>query len=127
MTCWKTLELGLETVGHGTFACIGFKEKVEEARQYDQVTVGLTGLQTGEADLTFWKTDQLCAPVGLKPTVMSLPPGVQLADDLRDGPVDLLVGCDQLYKIVLWNQMEVCPGLRLVETVFGYVLHGQAQ
>ena len=121
-------ELGLDTVGHGTFACIGFKERVEEARQYDQVTVGLTGLQTGEADLTFWKTDQLCAPVGLKPTdVMSLPPGVQLADDLRDGPVDLLVGCDQLYKIVLWNQMEVCPGLRLVETVFGYTLHGQAQ
>ncbi|KAF0312110.1 hypothetical protein FJT64_017089 [Amphibalanus amphitrite] len=60
-------QLGLEKVGQGTFACVGFKERVEEAHQYDQ-----------------------------------------------------------LYKVVLWNQVEVNPGLRLVETVFGYVLHGQS-
>lgn len=121
-------ELGLETVGQGTFACIGFKEKLEETRQYHQVNVKLAGLQTGEAVLTFWKTEKLCVPVGgSAPEVMSLPPSVQLADDHREGPVDLLIGCDQLYKVVLWNQMEVSPGLRLIETIFGYVLHGQAQ
>ena len=56
-----------------------------------------------------------------------MPQGVQLADDHGEGPVDLLIGCDQLYKVVLWDQLEVSPGLRLIETIFGYVLHGQAQ
>ena len=54
-------ELGLETVGRGTFACVGFKEKLEEARQYDQVNVKLTGCQKGETELMFWNTDKLCA------------------------------------------------------------------
>ena len=74
----------------------------------------------------FWRTDKLCAPVGAPPPVQSLPPSVELADDFREGPVDVLIGCDQLYKVLLWNQVEVSPGLRLVETVFGYVIHGQS-
>ncbi|KAF0305916.1 Superoxide dismutase [Cu-Zn] [Amphibalanus amphitrite] len=119
-------QLGLEKVGQGTFACVGFKERVEEAHQYDQVSARLTGYQKGEAELVFWRTDKLCAPVGAPPPIQSLPPSVELADDFRDGPVDVLIGCDQLYKVVLWNQVEVNPGLRLVETVFGYVLHGQS-
>lgn len=120
-------ELGLETVARGTFACAGFQEKVEEARQYDQVNVKLTGCQTGEARLTFWKTDKLCVPVTAKPPEVPSLPSVLMADDFRDGPVEILIGCDQMYDVVLWNQMEVGPGLRLVDTVFGYVLHGQAQ
>ncbi|KAF0302408.1 hypothetical protein FJT64_025501 [Amphibalanus amphitrite] len=119
-------QLGLEKIGQGTFACVGFKERVEEAHQYDQVSARLTGYQKGEAKLVFWRTDKLCAPVGAPPPIQSLPPSVELADDFRDGPVDVLIGCDQLYKVVLWNQVEVNPGLRLVETVFGYVLHGQS-
>ncbi|XP_043221538.1 uncharacterized protein LOC122381442 [Amphibalanus amphitrite] len=31
-------QLGLEKVGQGTFACVGFKERVEEAHQYDQAS-----------------------------------------------------------------------------------------
>ncbi|XP_043242087.1 uncharacterized protein LOC122391851 isoform X2 [Amphibalanus amphitrite] len=120
-------ELGLETVGQGTFACVGFKEKLEEVRQYALVSAQLRGHQRGEAILSFWKTEKLCAPVGAKPPVLSLPPSVDLADDFRDVPVDMLIGCDQLYRVVMWGQMEVSPGLRLVETVFGYVLHGRAQ
>ena len=34
-------ELGLHVTGTGTFACIGFQERIEEARQYDQVEVTL--------------------------------------------------------------------------------------
>ena len=121
-------ELGLETVGQGSFVCVGFKERLEETRQYDQVNVRLKGSQTGEAELKLWKTEKLCVPVpALPPEVMSLPQGVQLADDHGEGPVALLIGCDQLYKVVLWDQLEVSPGLRLIETIFGYVLHGQAQ
>ncbi|KAF0293362.1 hypothetical protein FJT64_000940 [Amphibalanus amphitrite] len=38
-------ELGLETVGQGTFACVGFKEKLEEARQYDLVSAQLSEVE----------------------------------------------------------------------------------
>lgn len=121
-------EFDLEMVGQGTFACVGFKERLEETRQYDQVNVRLKSSQTGETELKFWKTEKLCVPMpALLPEVVSLPQGVQLADDHGEGPVDLLIGCDQLYKVVLWDQLEVSPGLRLIETIFGYVLHGQAQ
>ena len=122
-------QLGLESVGQGTFACVGFLERTEEARVYDQVKVKLTGRQAGEATLLFWKTDRLCAPVGAKslPENLCLPPSVVLADDFSDGPVDLLIGCDQMYEVVMWDQVEVGPGPRLIETVFGHVLHGQAQ
>ena len=122
-------QLGLEIVGEGTFACVGFQERTEEARVYSQVQVKLVGRQSGEATLVFWKTDRLCVPVGRKcvPDALSLPEGVTLADDFREGPVDLLIGCDQIYDVVKWDQLEVGPGLRLIETVFGHVLHGQAQ
>ncbi|KAF0291994.1 hypothetical protein FJT64_009938 [Amphibalanus amphitrite] len=42
-------ELGLETVGQGTFACVGFKEELEEARQYDLVSAQLRGHQREDA------------------------------------------------------------------------------
>ena len=61
------------------------------------------------------------------PDSLQLPPQVQLADDLEGGPIDLLIGADQMYRVILWDQDEVAPGLRLVETVFGHVLHGVAQ
>ena len=48
-----------------------------------------------------------------------------MADDFSDGQVDILVGLDHLYRIILWRQVELSEGLRAVETVFGYVLHGQ--
>ncbi|XP_043243992.1 uncharacterized protein LOC122392787 [Amphibalanus amphitrite] len=122
-------KLGLETEEQGVFACVGFLERTEEARVYDRVSVKLTGRQGGEATLSFWKTDRLCVPVGTYslPENLSLPPSVVLADDYREGPVDLLIGCDQIYQVVMWDQKEVGPGLRLIETVFGHVLHGQAQ
>ncbi|XP_043230696.1 uncharacterized protein LOC122385999 [Amphibalanus amphitrite] len=122
-------KLGLETEEQGVFACVGFMERTEEARVYDRVSVKLTGRQGGEATLSFWKTDRLCVPVGTYslPENLSLPPSVVLADDYREGPVDLLIGCDQIYQVVMWDQVEVGPGLRLIETVFGHVLHGQAQ
>ncbi|XP_043205060.1 uncharacterized protein LOC122372211 [Amphibalanus amphitrite] len=121
-------KLGLETEEQGVFACVGFLERTEEARVYDRVSVKLTGRQGGETTLSFWKTDRLCVPVGTYslPENLSLPPSVVLADDYREGPVDLLIGCDQIYQVVMWDQVEVGPGLRLIETVFGHVLHGQA-
>ena len=121
-------ELGLETLGQGTFACIGFQEHVEEARTYDQTEVMLNSRHTGEGvKLKFWKSDRLCVPVhDRKPDVLSLPSGIQLADTYQGGPVDMLIGLDQMYHVVLWNHIEVSPALRLIETVFGYVLHGQA-
>ena len=88
----------------------------------------LKSRHTGEEiQLRFWKSDRLCVPVGeRKPDFLSLPSGIQLADDYQGGPVDMLIGLDQMYRVVLWNHVEVSPALRLIETVFGYVLHGQA-
>ena len=39
--------------------------------------------------------------------------------------MNLLIGNDQLYDVVLWDQIYVARGLRAVETMFGYVLHGR--
>ncbi|KAF0303005.1 hypothetical protein FJT64_024992 [Amphibalanus amphitrite] len=47
-----------------------------------------------------------------------------MADDFRSGPVDILIGIDQLYDVVLWDQIELDERLRAIDTVFGYVLHG---
>ena len=124
-------KLGLPTVNQGTFMCVGFQERMEETRTHDEVTARLQNRHSeGEAaTLNFWKVPRLCAP--LKPWEMpdwlQLPPDVQLADDFSGGPVDLLIGADQMYRVILWNQLELAPGLRLVETMFGHVLHGVMQ
>ena len=88
----------------------------------------LRSRHTGEGtELQFWKSDHLCVPVRhRKPDFSSLPADVQLADDYQRGSVDLLIGLDQMYHVVLWNHVQVSPALRLIETVFRYVLHGQA-
>ena len=127
-----TEQLGLEIVSKGIFACVGFQEKTEEARVYRQVQVKLAGRQSGEAILLFWKTDRLCVAVGRKcvPNTLPLPESVTLADVFREGTVDLLKSLAVIrstYDVVKWDQLEVGPGLRMIKTVFGHVLRGQAQ
>ena len=38
--------------------------------------------------------------------------------------MDILIEIDNLYRIVLWDQRELPDGVRAIETIFGYVLHG---
>ena len=120
-------ELGLQVVGTGTFSCIGFQEKAEEPRQYDRVRVSLRS-RFGDDPVTLdvWSTEQLCSP--LPPASPSHVPPAQpglMADDFEGGEVDLLIGIDNLYHVVLWNQIDLGEGLRAIETVFGYVVHGR--
>ena len=42
-------EMGLSVIGSGTFACIGFQERAEEPRIYNQVQVSLRNRHGGES------------------------------------------------------------------------------
>ena len=76
--------------------------------------------------LDVWRTEQLCSP--LPPASPShVPPALPglMADDFEGGEVDLLIGIENLYHVVLCNQVDLGEGLRAIETVFGYVVHGR--
>ena len=119
-------ELELSVTGTGMFACVGFQEKREEAKSYEQVQVTLRSRFGGDpVTLKMWSTESLCSPL----PATSPPTGPSglpdwMADDFDGGEVDLLIGIDYLYHVVLWEQIEIGEGLRAIETIFGYVLHG---
>ena len=120
-------ELGLPVVASGTFYCLGFQEKVEEPRQYDRVKVDLTSrFGDGHVTLDMWSTERVCSPLPT-PSLSGLPPDMpdSMADDFEGGAVDLLIGIDNLYRIVLWDQVDLGNGLRAIKTLFGYVMHGR--
>ena len=119
-------ELGLPVTGTDTFACIGFQEKVEEPHPYNRVKITLRSrFDSNAVELEPYSTDRLCSAL---PVNIELPESLQLpnnmADDFRGGPVDILIGIDYLYSIVLWDQIEISERLRAIGTVFGFVLHG---
>ena len=119
--------LGLPTVGSGVFACMGFQERGEEPRVYEKVRMSLRSRHGGEEhQFDLWKTDRLCSlPTPARPPAVTFEPHLLLADDFVGGPVDILIGVDQMYKVLMWDQIPLTDGLRAVETVFGYVLHGR--
>ena len=120
-------ELGLKVTGSSTFACMGFQEKKEELKSYDRVRVNLRS-RFGDhpVDLDLWSTDRLCAPVP-ETAVPPLPESIsdRLADDFSGGPIDILIGIDRMYDIILWEQEEIGLGLRAIDTVFGFIIHGR--
>ena len=118
-------ELGLPVTDTGTFSCLGFQEKTEEHRVYNKVQVDLKSRFGGcSVKLNMWSTEQLCSPLPTAPPPQ-VPSGLEMADDFGGGDVDLLIGIDNMYRIVLWEQLELSEGLRAIETIFGYVLHGR--
>ena len=119
-------ELGLKVIGSGTFACVGFQERIEEPKQYTQVEVRLQSRHDDQSTtVQVWSTDRLCAPVTpTAPPVVDT--DVKLADDFSGGQVDILIGTDQLYDVVLWEQIALGEGLRAIDTIFGYVIHGRS-
>ena len=120
-----TEEMGLDIIGYGSFACVGFQEKIEELRRYDRVRVSLGSRYGGKlTDFELWSSDRLCAPATPTTPPADLPEGLQLADDFGGGQIDILIGTDQFYKAYLEDFTILTDGLRAWETIFGYVLHG---
>ena len=118
-------ELDLPVTDKSTFSCIGFQEKTEKPREYNKVQVDLKSRFGGcSVTLNMWSTEQLCSPLPTAPPPQ-VPSDMEMADDFGDGDVELLIGIDNMYRIVLWEQLELSEGLRAVETVYGYVLHGR--
>ncbi|KAF0306746.1 hypothetical protein FJT64_002367 [Amphibalanus amphitrite] len=50
---------------------------------------------------------------------------IELADDFSGGQVDILIGTDQYYKVVLRDCVVLDESLRALDTIFGYVIHGK--
>lgn len=121
--------LGLATVGSGVFACMGFQERGEEPRTYEKVRLTLRSRHGGEDHVfELWKTDRLCSqPTPARPPTVVFEPHVLFADDFQGGSVDVLIGVDQIYKVVLHDQICLSDRLRAVDTVFGYVIHGREE
>ena len=105
-------ELGLPVTDKGTFSCLGFQEKTEEPREYNKVQVDLKSRFGGcSVTLNMWSTEQLCSPLPTAPPPQ-VPSDMEMADDFGDGDVELLIGIDNMYRIVLWEQLELGEGLR---------------
>ena len=119
--------LGLPTVGRGVFACLSFQERQEEPRMYEKVRLSLRSRHGGESyAFDLWKTDRLCSQLTpTRPPAAVYSQHLLLADDFEGGPVDVLIGADMLYRVVLWEQVRLTDHLRALETVFGYILHGR--
>ena len=120
--------LNLPVTDSDTFECVGFQEKVEKIKkyEYDQVMVTLQSRYGGPSvGCPLWKSENLCAPLPpRKPPSSTILEDINLPDDFGEGSVDILIGTDQMYEIVLWNQTLVTKWLRANETIFSYVLHG---
>ncbi|KAK4309817.1 hypothetical protein Pmani_018578 [Petrolisthes manimaculis] len=122
-------DMGVPVTHSDAFACIGFQERAEKVQKYDQVRITLRGRNSGPSlEFDLWKTDHLCAPLPpRKPPSCTTLQGIQLADDFSAGPIDILIGTDQIYNVILWKQIPISKGLRAIETVFGYVVHGGSE
>ena len=119
-------EMGLEVIGSDTFACVGFQERAEEPRTYDRVAVDLQNRHGGEArSFELWCCDRLCAPLPPAERPTGLDENIELADDFSGGQVDVLIGADQYYKVVLLDCVILHESLRALDTIFGYVIHGK--
>ena len=119
-------EMGLTVIGSGTFACIGFQEKAEEQRNYNRVKSDLQSRHGGEArEFELWSSGRLCAPILSVELPVGAAEGFILADDFSGGQIDILIGADQLYRAVLQDHVVLGERFRALDTIFGYVLHGQ--
>ena len=66
----------------------------------------------------------MCAPLPAhSPPQLPTEVSGKMADDFQGGSIDILIGIDNLYRVVLWDKVEVGEGLRAVDTVFGFVMH----
>ena len=122
--------LGLSVTAQGIFACVGFKEREEEARIHERVRLQLTSRHSSESCyLDFWKSDKLCAPMRApcSPDLFTELASFELADDFSGSSIDILIGADQMYDVVLPdNTVKLSKRLCAVKTLFGYTLHGSA-
>ncbi|KAF0296381.1 hypothetical protein FJT64_006167 [Amphibalanus amphitrite] len=119
-------EMSLDVIGSDTFACVGFQERAEEPRSYDRVAVDLQNRHGGEARrFELWCCDRLCAPLPPAEQPEGLDENIELADDFSGGQVDILIGTDQYYKVVLRDCVVLDESLRALDTIFGYVIHGK--
>lgn len=116
----------LSVIGSGTFACIGFQERAEEPCTYNRVKIGLRSRHGGDArEFELWSSDRLCAPLPPTEPPANLAEDLILADDFSGGQIDILIGTDQFYRVVLQDYVMLSEELRAFDTIFGYVLHGQ--
>ena len=122
--------LNLPILGGATFACLGVMGKTQAARYYPRVAITLANLQGYYLNPTeLWVTDTICAPMKPRkpPPPFTLPEGGYLADDLTGGPVDILIGLDLINKFKGYEEHDVTPSLRTVETRLGWVLRGKGE
>ena len=95
-------EMGLEVIGSDTFARVGFQERAEKPRTYNRVSVDLQNRHGGEAkSFELRCCDRLCAHLPTAERPAGMDDNIELADDFKGGEVDLLIGTDQYYKVVL--------------------------
>ena len=124
--------LGLSVTAQAIFACVGFKEREEEAGIHERVRLQLKSRHSSESCyLNFWKSDTLCAPMRApcSPNLFTELASFELADDFSGSSIDILIGADQMYDVVLpdnINNVKLSKRLCAVKTLFGYTLHGSA-
>ena len=118
--------LRLKIIDSQVFACVGWRARKEAYRRHFRVALRLQNFTTGATvQIEPWVVPRICAPLKRKtipdhPALQDIP----LADDGQGGPVDVLIGSDEYYKVIKHAHIELTPTLRALDTLLGWVLHG---
>ena len=121
--------LGVSVTARGMFACVGLGERGEEARLHERVRLELKSRHSSESCcLDLWKSEKLCAPIHIpcSPNLFTQLANFKLADDFSGDAIDILIGADQMYDVILSEQVRLTKRLCAVKTLFGFALHGSA-
>ena len=114
---------------------VGFGERSSGQRRYDEVSIKLFDRHSDKSiEVSTIVVDKLCSPVNGQVSAAYIREfanlqGLQLADsfDNPDRPIDILIGANFLYDILMDNRLRSKDGPTAEQSIFGWILHGPLQ
>ena len=124
--------ISYENVCERELNLIGFGEKSEGQRRYDEISITLFDTHSDKhTKISTIVVDRLCSPVNARVSVNEICrfaeiQGLQLADSLDNlhEPIDILIGANQMYEVLLDNRIRTEFGPTAELSIFGWILHG---
>lgn len=101
-----------------------------EILERTEFQVHLQGINGGEEKLNMFSETNICGncdPVPYGPWVKELMKRKVFLTDLTEesGPIDLLIGCNQLGKLLTGKMVKIGPTITATETTVGWYLNGE--
>ena len=111
---------------------VGFGERSAGQRRYDEVSIKLFDRYADiHVEISAIVVDKLCSTVNAQVSAADIRKfahlqGLQLADSFDEShrPIDILIGANFMYSILLDNRLRKEGGPTAEQSIFGWVLHG---